>query len=839
MQLKEYQERVLGEFTTYLDELRVAKGKIDQLRAVDPDLAVGQDMAMLAWRKVKDQQNFQTNTNGLGESLPAVGFKVPTGGGKTLLACYSIDLIQHRLLQKQTGVVLWIVPSTEIYKQTIRRLRDRNDPYRQVLDRSSGGRTMIVEKGDRLTKQDTEVKLVVIMLMLQSSNRENKETLKMYQLSGGYEGFFPAEDQYDKHQELLQQFPNLDTIGSEDDFFGELVTYSFGNVLRMLQPVVILDEGHKAYSEKARSTLESFNPKFLLELSATPPKECNVLVEVSGRDLDKEEMIKLDIHLENRMDDDWKLVLLAGVKRRQELEEYAVEYAQNNGRYIRPIQLIQAERTGKDQRGNGFIHSEDVKEYLVRQCSIPESQIAIKSSDKDELSGQDLLSAASEVRYIITKSALQEGWDCSFAYVLSILTNPASKTALTQLIGRILRQPYAAKTGIKTLDECYVYTFKRNAQDLVKSVKKGLEMDGMQDLNSSVSVISDGEATQEVQEIVSRIREKYKEYEGKVFLPKFVIQEGEGSSDVSYEQHILSRLEWSKLTVDFVKDISLSHQIGEQTSLAIGLEEVAIENQTEFATVSRTMRVDTVFIAKQLSGVVPNPWIAYELSKQIVTLLRQKYSSPEINQNIVHIIEQVKLDLIKQIEVLAYECFQGLIASDQVRFLLLSSQGGYTLPKTIKTHHTNPLRNSNQQYKEVSMSLFDFVPDEDLNTLEKSVALTLENQEKLLWWHRNLVGKEHYSIQGWRKNKVYADFIFLKKPEEFGNHPKVYVLETKGLHLDNQDTKYKQDLFALCTKQGIQKEWQELRQEEFGGSEIEFQVIFDDQTKNSLHKIFE
>ena len=52
---------------------------------------------------------------------------------------------------------------------------------------------------------------------------------------------------------------------------------------------------------------------------------------------------------------------------------------------------------------------------------------------------------------IITKSALQEGWDCPFAYVLCSLAASSNLKAMTQLIGRILRQPGALKTGIEAL----------------------------------------------------------------------------------------------------------------------------------------------------------------------------------------------------------------------------------------------------------------------------------------------------------------------------------------------------------------------------------------------------
>jgi type III restriction enzyme len=400
MQLKEYQSKVIEQVTKYLDVLDGARKDYLQIFNINPEIAKSVDYTKTAWDKIGKHTQYKTLVNGLNLYAPSICLKVPTGGGKTILATHCIDEIQHRYIKQKTGVVLWIVPSTQIYNQTYKALNDRNHPYRQVLDRSSGGRTVILTKKDRLTKQDTDEKLVIILLMLQSSNRENKETLKMYQMSGGYEGFFPSEDQYDEHKKLLAIVPNLDTIGEDEDFFGRLVTQSFGNCLRLLQPVVILDEGHKTYSTKARETIAGFNPRFVLELTATPTDQSNVLVTVQGRDLEREDMIKLPIHVDNRTETNYQLVVTQAKNVRDQLEKDALEYEQNTGEYIRPIQLIQVERTGKDQRESGRIHSEDVKEFLVQELAIPAEQIAIKSSDKDDIEGIDLLSKDCHIRYI-------------------------------------------------------------------------------------------------------------------------------------------------------------------------------------------------------------------------------------------------------------------------------------------------------------------------------------------------------------------------------------------------------------------------------------------------------
>jgi len=148
---------------------------------------------------------------------------------------------------------------------------------------------------------------------------------------------------------------------------------------------------------------------------------------------------------------------------------------------------VQVERTGKDQRDGKLIHALDVYDYLVGQ-GVQKDWIAIKSADVNDLKDYDdiggLLAKDCPVRYIITKQALQEGWDCSFAYVLTTLTNPHSKTAMTQLIGRILRQPYARKTHVPALDESYVYCFQR--ADLMQEIRQSFQNEGLEEMQGRI-----------------------------------------------------------------------------------------------------------------------------------------------------------------------------------------------------------------------------------------------------------------------------------------------------------------------------------------------------------------
>ena len=184
---------------------------------------------------------------------------------------------------------------------------------------------------------DVEENLVVLMLMLPSANRQNKETLKVFRDQGGFTDFFPREDDFEGHKKLKELIPNLDCFTTEMEVFGTQIKTSLGNTLKVLRPLVVIDEGHRAYGELARNTVRNFNPSFILELSATPPPNSNELVKITGRELHEEEMIKLDIHLTNKTSLDWQDTLLASFEKRNDLEKKAKEYEGNTGEYIRPI----------------------------------------------------------------------------------------------------------------------------------------------------------------------------------------------------------------------------------------------------------------------------------------------------------------------------------------------------------------------------------------------------------------------------------------------------------------------------------------------------------------------
>jgi type III restriction enzyme len=844
MRLKHYQEKVLKELKEYLSALADAKKEFEEIAELKPHLAKHINFPKEAWEKATGRSIYHSKTNGLDEPLPDIYLKVPTGGGKTFVACHAIDNIQKTYLNKQTGLILWVVPSTQIYRQTISALKNREHPYRQVLDISSGGRTLIKEKTEMFNRLDVEENLVVLMLMLPSANRQNKETLKVFRDQGGFTDFFPREDDFEGHKKLKELIPNLDCFTTEMEVFGTQIKTSLGNTLKVLRPLVVIDEGHRAYGENARNTIRNFNPSFILELSATPPPNSNELVKITGRELHEEEMIKLDIHLTNKTSLDWQDTLLASFEKRNDLEKNAKEYEGNTGEYIRPICLIQVERTGKDQRDKKYIHAEDAKEYLIKKCNVPESHIAIKSSEKDDIEGIDLFANDCEIRYIITKQALQEGWDCSFAYVLTVLTNPSSATGITQLVGRILRQPFARKTKITDLDECYVYTFRQNANTLVKDIKSGLEDEGLGDIAGRIVSDDAGTDTGGLKERVMQYRSGFKKFEGKIYLPKFVIQEKESWRDMNFEIDILSEIDWESINIDDIKNLTLQNKRNQEQEIALGLsdEEKELLKETGRGEKSGTLEIDEVFLTRQITEIIPNPWHCFQIGEKAIKLLLEKYEREIVAVNFVFIIEELKKILEKERNRLSEQVFRKMVADKKLCFFLITDKGGFELPSRIKVKSNKQLvRNDNTP---IQKSLFDYVPEENINDLEKSVAIYLDEQEKLLWWYRNM-SRQDYHIQGWKRNKIYPDFLAAThadcgagKQEAKDDYGTVYVLETKGIHLKNEDTKYKQDVFALCNELGARKAWKELF-DEFPDHDFEFQVVFEDEWQNKINELME
>lgn len=842
MELKDYQKTALERVRKYLALVRKELDAGNTRHASED-----------AWRELALEFNlgrYDEKENGLGRDVPNFVLKIPTGGGKTFLAVKTIDIINDVFHKKRTGLVLWVVPTTSIFRQTVKALKDRNHPYRQHLDMASGGRTLILEKYqgkiDRFTPLDVEESLVVYVLMLQAAARSElaQKDLRIFSDSGGFADFFPPDDRLDQHEKLLEQYRNLETFNEAGGIWKQQIKTSLGNAMRLLNPIIILDESQRAYSETAQRTILGFNPSIIVELSATPPQRSSVLVNLTGRQVNDEEMIKLDLHITNKGSLDWKDTLWASVKKREELEQAAQKYEQNSGVYIRPICLIRVERVGSEQRGRGFIHADDARDELIRK-GIPPEHIAIKTSEKDELKDVDdiggLMSRDCTVRYIITKQALQEGWDCAFAYVLAVLDKTRSRMALTQLVGRILRQPFAKKTGTQLLDESYVYVYRQEASDLLEGIKNSFEHEGLGDLRTHV-VPEEGLSgyVQDFEIKEFKIRKRFEKVAKQIILPFFVIKDRDGWRRVNYEIDILSRILLGEIDLSEIYALRLARrEVRDDEFIAHLSEDVqkVIEEKKVASKESGGIVVDEVFMAQQLNDVVFNPWIAYEFSKAILGELSKKHEQKIIAQNFLFIIEESKRIIGERRDLLAREEFLRLINSGEVRFIVAGKDFGFAMPRKIPVHSGVEILRK-RDGTPVQQSLFDYVPSEFFNELERPVAYFLDDQSRLYFWYRNR-SRTDYGIQAWKKDKIYPDFIFTiteeKKKDEV---EKIYIVETKGIQLaGNPDTKYKEAVFELCNKLVGKSKTDELL---LGLKEksIDYEVIYGTEWERKLSELF-
>jgi type III restriction enzyme len=836
MKLKDYQTDVLESLSRYLrvlGERREAAEEILEFQhSKGRDAKLG-DYCRETWESLHAEKALPLARNkdgfavarayvarkdGLERPVPNICLKVPTGGGKTLLGTLAVERINAEYFKKQTGFVLWIVPSDTIYSQTWKAFANHEHPYRQMLERASGGRVRLLEKGDRFTKQDVEQQLCVMLMMLQAGSvkKESKEARKMFQDSGKYPSFFPEVDDPNGNKALIRQIPNLDATDLADADFrsaGLTIKQSLGNVLRLVRPLVLIDEGHKAYSDTALETIAGYNPRFLIELSATPNsgKEyvSNVLVNVSGTALKDEQMIKLPINLINESRADWKHTLSVAREKLDDLQKDADRVRNNEGRYIRPILLVRVERTGEDQRDKATIHSEDVREFLLEKLGAQPEQIKVKSAELNELGDENLLSELSKVRYIITKDALREGWDCPFAYILAVLSKTTATTALTQMVGRVLRQPEARVTNTASLNECYVYTFDQEVQAAVDSVRRGLEEEGMGDLAASVRAGGKGGEAVSRRETLRR----RKEFEGlKIFLPRVLSRHYATTEwrQFDYERDLLSRLDWSKFSYTNRTTFKPDEKAAvERTLVRVSLEDLGNVDDTDLPKIETTKEdvkpeLDFPALVRLLLDVIPNPWQGARILEETLIQLRKRPIAEErIFTNRLFLVKAMRENLKEQVHQAAESEFRRMLEMNELCFRLEVSNDpklNWELAETLEldlNDEDNVLRRKSGDPLE--KSLFKSVYQKQVNGLEKDMAWYLDGDKAVRWWHRIAVHQD-WHLQGWQRGRVYPDFLACLHDLGDGK-VRFTVLETKGLHLQgNEDTVYKTKLFQLFTQ---------------------------------------
>ena len=830
MELKSYQKEVLADLARYLE------------------LVVELQSPAKAYTAFWNERNVMVGLGGMPNyvnvlpGVPHVCAKVPTGGGKTYIAASAVRTIFDAMPQRRAKAVVWLVPSDAILTQTSRALQNPNHPYRQRLDVDFGGRVEVYSKeqalmGQNINPSSVTEQLSVFVLSYDSFRTSKKDGRKAYQQNG-----------------YLADFAKW--MNDPSALLADTDETALIQVIRFLNPVVIVDESHHATSELSVEMLQNFNPCFVLDLTATPKKNSNIISFVDASQLKRANMVKLPVIVYNRKSQ--ADVYADAIAIRAKLEAQAKREQEISGCYIRPIVLFQAQpRTKADSTTY-----EKIKKTLL-DGGIPEQEIAIKTGDKDELKNVDLLSPDCPIRYIVTVNALKEGWDCPFAYVLATVANRTSVVDVEQILGRVLRLPYTRKNKSEVLNLSYVITSSADFHQTVEKVVDGLNSAGFssrdyraQDIEIPVLAAPTAEPEQ-----LSMVQSPEKEPEipdvsGSDLKTRFDVakQEAERSNDETtvqsdpmlaqaleqnkaYEDEInqadntalsqaplevRDKMNQFRMNAEFAEEASTlrfpqftletmpslfsdSYEILEKEHLEGGFSLRDKDAHIDFNTVSAEMaRVDvddskdSAAKAWLLSGSDSSyfrEWFNVQPSEKRLSLCKGMIkgrlskmnciNDRELDEYINRVIGTLTEDQLSELEQSPYpyvvkiqEKVKHLLSQHRCRTFerwleqdKIVCRPNYALPTVISPTSFTTM---------VPKSLY--TAEEDMDKYEFKVVWKLASLDNVKWWHRN-ISRLGFQING--PVHAYPDLIVMLQSG------KILMVETKGDHLDNDESKEK------------------------------------------------
>ncbi len=689
---------------------------------------------------------------------PFVCIKVPTGGGKTLIAAHAVGAIFKGYLDKRndTGLVMWLVPSDAIKTQTLNNLRNRNHPYRGALDARFDNAVKIFDLSEAkaMKRDDLADNVCVVVSTLSAFRRNNKMWLKAYQDNGTLQPHFEGLNAAD--------FDFLDK-----DKAGEIV-YSLCNLIKMHHPLVIADEGHNVQTELSFDMLKGLNPSFVLEFTATPREKSNVLVSVAAMELKNAKMIKMPILLANKTP--WQETISEGIAKRRDLEKRANKI---KGEYIRPIMLIQAEQ---EMENRDKVYVDRIWQYLTEEAKIPAEEIAVQTSTRKELSEMSILSSrASPIRYIITVNALREGWDCPFAYVLVSVSHLGARLAVEQTIGRIMRLPNAGEKEDSALNQAYVFATTPNFNQASAAIIKGLEANGYEGIVGKGKTIcpSDNE------EYIRKIDDP------DAVIPYINIRDGATMRKLDYIGDLIgdaSLLKGKNAEIDF--HLTANDQI---TKIDINEKGMLVRDAAGRLGLAYHYKDFTIndllawFCLRIQRGFISLDEMSAYLGRALDALLT-RYSLQELSVHRYQIQEAVERKIDEIVETSAKKRFDnlrigGLFAARGESFMC----GDYISLASIMQEGFNK-----HLYERAA----------HMNGEELEVAQGMDNLDNVRWWLRNPEMNGFY-LQGWKRHRFYPDFIAKTK------NGKYIAAEYKGAHLaGDDDSEYKKELGAQWKKMG-------------------------------------
>jgi type III restriction enzyme len=848
MELKPYQQDVIKDLEIYLSYLQ---------QHTNPAKAFNE-----FWTDRVGAYNplTQTGMKPYKDNIPGavhIAVKVPTAGGKTFIACNALYTINKFFNQGNAKAVVWLVPWSNLLQQTYNNLNNPSHPYREKINSLFSHKVEVYQKDQLLqganfnpTSATEQLNIFVLNFSSLRIDKAKKEDRKIFQENGALEAF-------------------RETIINKDLVLEDTDETALINVIRSLNPIVIVDESHNAESDLSVEMLKNLNPSMVLDLTATPKENSNIISFVSALKLKQEHMVKLPVVVYNHHKKEE--VINSALHLQRQLELLAKEEETITGKYIRPIILFQAQSNIKGKDNTTF---QKIKEQLVK-LRIPEEQIKIKVSGIDELKGINLMDRNCPVRYIITVNALKEGWDCPNAYILASLADKSSPVEVEQILGRVLRQPYVTKHNSPLLNMSFVLTASARFNDTLDNIVKGLQDAGFskedyfaeelpeskltneeilqQDLfenpvvtevksddDFNVNAIDfnpDEEVTLEsytnnitvighitekavieskvfeekvnsieiddnttfFTEVMKQTPKRYlvdKQFESiakNIVLPQFFLktETEELSESILFEElkthdYLLSKNALLKgfNLLECDTKINFDEISAEIYSVDFdGSKGTATANKVSQR--SKNILVDTILSKPKDSQIK-------DVSKFIVSKLGDMtpISEQDLKRYVSRVFESLSNDQIRDIinnEFVYIQKIKNKIndlssAYSKQRFkILLDSNEVFVKENFSFSESINPINLSTA----IGKSLYE--REDTMNGFEQDMIMTIATMDNVVFWHRNLTRGKGFFINGYYRDH-YPDFIIYTQK---GN---IVLIETKGDHLDNDDSKDKNKL---------------------------------------------
>lgn len=825
MELKNYQRKVINDLARYLELLAQKMDMSEAYRSFweERGVCVGASGKMPAYQNII-------------AGAPDVCLKVPTGGGKTFMACCALKTIFDALPQKSIKAVAWLVPSDAILEQTLKALRNPSHPYRMRLNSDFRGRVEVYSKEELLSGRNFNITALMeqltVMVFSYDSFRGRKEALRARRENSALAALSRA-------------------LGEADSPVEDADETSLLQIINQLRPVVVVDESHHARSTLSKEMLANFNPSFVLDLTATPAKESNIISCVGAYHLKRENMVKLPVVVFKRKSQDE--VVADAIALRKSLEARAQAEEKAGGEYIRPIVLFQAQpRTGEESAT-----FEKLREKL-KDAGIPDNEIAIKTADIDELKDTALDSRECKIRYIITVNALKEGWDCPFAYILASVANKNSAIDVEQILGRILRMPHARRNANEELNLSYVLINSADFAAALNGIVKGLNAVGFSHLDCRAAETQEDQEEKPPSRVSSPQAELFNDKEksedgpldGKSAAEELKARD-ENSQDESAAEKMLNearkqdeeyenlsmraddgreqiapevrdKMSFFRVNPEFEEEIKnlLIPQFFRKVRESLFVHEDGVLLNKEHLTAEFTLRdkpyelnlanseKDFVLIDVDKPESTPKVMAAQREDELYIKELISKYP-PKLRATACKRIIHDKLDKINSVgsselrgytdrivdgmtrdELAVLEKYPTLCANKIKEYVdkLLDEHREQTFRawlETGKIHCVPSFRLPLEISPANSTSAFGkslYQAEENVNGFEANMVMLLASLDNIKWWHRNIVRKGFF-INGFINH--YPDFIVMTKSGI------LVMIETKGDYLENDDSKKK------------------------------------------------